>query len=301
MTGPGGTAGMSETFSSQPTICFQDDGTPLLPNWHFTSLSAEQRAAVNQILKETHTRYLKEEALHSLISVDESGTQTTEIKPFPEQLRQIENELWTKLDDVVPLEIEKAFRDQLCLFARSASVPGTIGGAAPAGFDEPPAIFGIPGILGWAVSDMPLKIQIVPSGRWFEWMITDCKMTTVHNKARSLPLLLEQYYREPGPWMAVANAKVAYESREWMKVADCFTRTGKFRWYMAESWAVNQDKFGDLDDGHRSAYKSAVESLSTFLEKARPADELSEQIERQLQTVQSRLIDGQPDDIDAIL
>ena len=199
MTGPGGRGGMSETHDSQPTIVFQDDGTPLLAPWHFKSLSVEQRAAVNQILKETHKRCLQEEALHSLVSVDANGMQTTEIKPFPEQLRQSENDLWTKLDDVVPVEIQKEFRDQFCLFARTSCVPGTIGGVAPAGSENPTASFGLPGVLGWAASDVPLKIQIVPNGRWFEWMITDSRMMTVHHKARSLPLLLQQYYREPGP------------------------------------------------------------------------------------------------------
>ena len=176
-------------------------------------------------------------------------------------------------------------------------MPGMAGaGMMPGSLANLPSS-GLPGLLGWKQELLPVTVEVGHKGRWFLWKVTRQN----EQEGPVLPGPLQRFLREPGPWMAVANSKAAYESQEWMKVADCFTRTGKFRWYMAESWAVNQDKSGNLNDDQHSAYKSAVRSLSTFLEKARPADELSEQIERQLHTVQSSLIDGQPDDIDAIL
>jgi hypothetical protein len=70
---------------------------------------------------------------------------------------------------------------------------------------------------------------------------------------------------------------------------------------MAERWAVKQDELRDLNDDQRSAYQFAVESLSTFLEKARPDDELNGEILSQLRAIRSRLIDAEPDEVDAIL
>jgi serine/threonine protein kinase len=95
---PGG-MGMSMSpmsTNAQSAIVFEHS----LPssNAHLFNLTGEQRDAVNKILNETHERYLKEEALHSIVAVDANGVQTTEISAFPDQLRAIENEMWTKLD-----------------------------------------------------------------------------------------------------------------------------------------------------------------------------------------------------------
>ena len=87
-------AGRIESLASNSDIDFGESGPSL--NASMFSLSPEQLANVNEILKTTHERYLKEEALHSTISVEKSDVQITGISPFPEQLRQIENDLWTQ-------------------------------------------------------------------------------------------------------------------------------------------------------------------------------------------------------------
>lgn len=309
-------AGSHESAESNSAIDFDESG-PVL-NASMFSLSAGQLAKVNEILKATHERYLKEEAVHSIISVDSSGVQTTEINPFPEQLRKIENDLWTQIDDAGPIEIQKQFRERLNLFETpeqnalegsmmgSAGYPGMVGsgasypgmpGGGAGGYPGEQSRFPLPGLLGWKQEQLPVRLEVGYKGRWFRWKVTGQEQ----HEGPELPASLKRFLREPGPWMAVANARTAYESREWMKVADCFTRTGKFRWYMADSWSVNEDKSRFLDDDQRSAYKSAMKSLSTFLEKARPADELNEQILSQLRAIQSRLIDAEPDEVDSIL
>ena len=123
-TFPGSSMG-GETIGSDPlpvlpqeVVVFRDS-VPTLNERAF-NLPAEQLTAVNAILKETHERYVKEEALHSLVSVAAGGTQTTAISAFPDQLRAIENEMWTKLDDAVPVETQKEFRNRLNLYTTGA-------------------------------------------------------------------------------------------------------------------------------------------------------------------------------------
>jgi hypothetical protein len=175
---------------------------------------------------------------------------------FPDQLRAIENEMWTKLDDAVPVETQKEFRDRLNLY--TIDVPnddsGSMGmsgygggpgmGMAPgmgsamggAGMGMPGGMMGGspgtgPGLLGWEPEQYPLEISISRSGRWFEWSVVSDKsnadIRAVHEldqgKAPTLPSTLQRFYREPGPWMAVANAQATYAAKDWMKLDNYFT------------------------------------------------------------------------------
>jgi hypothetical protein len=228
------------------------------------NLTDEQRAAVNAILKESHERYLKEEALHSIVSVDANGVQTTEISAFPDQLRAIENEMWTKLDDAVPVETQKEFRNRLNLYSidgpnddsGSMGMSGYGGGpgmgmapgmasAMGGGMGMPGGMMGGspgrgPGLLGWEAEHYPLKIKISRSGRWFDWSVVSDKSNSdiraVHEldqgKAPTLPSALRRFYREPGPWMAVANARATYAAKDWMKLADYFTAEAMTREFL---------------------------------------------------------------------
>ena len=76
-------------------------------------LTREQYEKVREIVNASHEQYVKVEALHSLHTVGESGASTTIIQPFPAELMTIENELWTQLDDLLPVELQKQMRERL--------------------------------------------------------------------------------------------------------------------------------------------------------------------------------------------
>ena len=231
--------GSPESVGSNSAIDFDESG-PML-NASMFSLSPEQLAKVNEILQATHERYLKEEALHSTISVDSSGFQITQINPFPEQLRQIENDFWTQLDDAVPVETQKALRDNLNLF--ETPVPETYSGmggmsggmgmgvpvGAGGGMSGSPAALpssGLPGLLGWKQEQLPVRVKVGHKRRWFLWKVTRHK----EQEGPVLPASLQRFLREPGPWMAIANLKSATSSRDWMQAMDSFTHRGLIQW-----------------------------------------------------------------------
>ncbi len=249
--GMGGMGGEMATGAAamDQTIVYSESGPILSESYFQFSLSSEQRAAVNRILKEIHERYLREEALHSLVSVEAGGTLTTEIRPFPEQLRQIENALWTQLDDIVSVETQREFRDHLNLFGTGlysepammgagmmaggmmmgAGMSSGMGGPGMAGF--PPASIhrGQPGLLGWDQSLLPLSIRIARTGRWFDWRISSAQQDFGNIKAPSLSPAIHRFYRDAGPWMAVANARSAYASKDWIGLSDSFSSAGQLR------------------------------------------------------------------------
>ena len=228
-------AGSSQTGKSNSDIDFDESGPSM--NASMFSLSPEQLANVNEILKATRRRYLKEEALHSTISVDSSGVQTTEITAFPEQLRQIENDLWTQLDDAVPVETQKALRDNLNLFEtpepETSSGMGGVGsmremrsaGGMP-GYSAALPSSGLPGLLGWRQGLLPVTVEVGYKGRWFLWKVSRQE----EQEGPVLPSALRRFLREPGPWMAIANLKSATAAKDWMKAADSFTHRGRLQW-----------------------------------------------------------------------
>jgi serine/threonine protein kinase len=232
---------------------FGDSAPEPALNPQLFNLADKHRAAVNKILKETHERYLKEEALHSIVSVDANGVQTTEISAFPDQLRAIENEMWRKLDDAVPVETQKEFRDRLNLYttekrSENSVAPGM--GGYPVGEMGEMSGMGMgmtggssvtgPGFLGWEPEHYPLKMKVSRSGRWFDWSVVSEKSNPGFSavteldqgKAPTLPSALQRFYREPGPWMAVANARAVYTAKDWMKLADHFTAEAMIREFL---------------------------------------------------------------------
>jgi tRNA A-37 threonylcarbamoyl transferase component Bud32 len=270
---------MSGMEGSMPSAGFDPGGENLfeedtaLFNAGSFNLTDEQRAAVNAILKESHERYLKEEALHSIVSVDANGLQTTEISAFPDQLRAIENEMWTKLDDAVPVETQKKFRDRLNLYTteeqseQSAAsgmggYPGSEMGGGMGGMGMPGGIMGGspgtgPGLLGWEPGTYPLKINIARSGRWFEWSTQSKDLPFVSEKAPTLPSALQRFYRVPGPWMPVANARAVYAAKDWMKLADQFTGEAMIREFL------NAKAFGEAMEIRIENDDSATEEWVT--------------------------------------
>ncbi len=253
MMGMGG-VGVSmspNAFDSGSAIVFENS-VPLL-NAQLFNLTDEQRTAVNAILKDTHERYLKEEALHSIVSVDANGVQTTKISAFPDQLRAIENELWTKLDDAVPVETQKEFRNRLNLYTTDGQSDdsgsmgmGSSGMGMSGGMMEPKNAIH-PGLLGWETYGQQRIIEISRTGRWYQWSIATDK-TKAHyligrQRTPTLPAALQRFYREPGPWMAVANARATYGMKNWMQVSDYFSAESMTReWViaMADAEGLNE-------------------------------------------------------------
>ena len=254
----GGMGGMmgadsSESRASNSAIDFDESG-PFL-NASMVSLTPEQLAKVNEILKATHQRYLNEEALHSTISVDSSGLQTTEINPFPEQMRQIENDLWTQLDDAVPVETQKALRDILNLFetpdpatysgmgsiSGGMGMPGMGGPGMMSGSPTALQTSGWPGLLGWKQEQMPVTVEVGHKGRWILWNVTRQGVGKIH-EGPVLPVPLRRFLREPGPWMAIANLKSATAAKDWMKAADSFTHRGRIQWLLHAQFRLSSLK-----------------------------------------------------------
>ena len=205
-------------------------------------LTDEQLANVNAILKETHERYLKAESQHAIVSVDSDGVQTTEIREFTSSLRAIENDMWTKLDDAVPVEIQTEFRGRLNLYDSGepivASSAAVVSSAALYGSSVAPAMPGGwipgsevrgPGLLGWSSQYFPLTIAISRSGRWFEYSLKIGETVIAIKSVPELPTELQRYYREPGPWMAVANVRTAFTTHQWTKLADNLTQEAILR------------------------------------------------------------------------
>ncbi len=294
----------SRPFYQPPAIVIDESG-PTVNATEF-KLTAERHLKVNEILKTTRERYLKEEALHSVFSVDIAGVQTTRIEPFPDQLRQIENDLWTQLDEVVPAETQKQVQLSLDFFSSLHRVVHTRvvhSGMGVRAVDDDlrsPRLFGPdvgpigapnteesvsryqPGLLGWRQHLLPIQVQIGQQGGLYEWSVAwlDLPFNPKY-KSSELPEPLRRFFREPGPWIAVAKAKAAFETKNWMALADEFTRAGRFRWYLSAE-ARSEGTPNKLPQ-----YSIETARLNEFFERTRPPSEKNEEILRQLEEIKT--------------
>ncbi len=286
---PGGMGmGMSPApISSHSAVVFENSVPSL--NAQLFNLTDKQRAAVNAILKETHERYLKEEALHSIVSVDANGVQTTRVSSFPDQLRAIENDMWTKLDDAVSVETQEEFRNRLNLYTvdvadNHSESMGTMGSGP--GMEMPSMSRGTagasltnrPGLLGWEPKQYPINISISRSGRWIEWSISAKYDRLNGRKAPTLPSALQRFYRAPGPWMAVANARATYAAKDWMKLADYFTAEAMTREFL-DSLVCRDLIRARLNEDGQASSENVINPLTTkMLEEAGESPGLQEMI-----------------------
>jgi predicted Ser/Thr protein kinase len=285
----------------RPAAILIDESGPTVNAAEF-SLSAEQLLKVNVILKTIRACYLKEEALHSVFSVDIAGVQTTRIEPFPDQLRQIEHDLWTQLDAVVTAEPQKQVRVSFDLFSSSRRMDhrGFGMGISKVDDKESPRFFGSddgligspntdesmsrfqPGLLGWRQDILPIQVQI--DSREVGYAISVASQIHAFNPKydfSELPEPLRRFYREPGPWIAVAKAKTAYETKNWMQVADAFTRGGRFRWYL------NAEATTDGSPNKLPQFSIELARLHEFFERTRPPIEKDEEILRLLEEIKT--------------
>jgi serine/threonine protein kinase len=320
-------AGMMSGGEPQPNsaIVFHKD-KPQLNETVFQGLTAEQRSTVNRILDEIHQRYLKAEANASDVSVDARGVQTTVIQQFEEQFWPIERDLWTQLDDAVPEEFQKKFREQLNLYdpgrrAQPSQAPGMMGmgapgmsmssmgsegmgmgmGEMPTGSANEPPSGSLPGLLGWEQSRLPITITVSRSGRWLGWSLKEVSSKFhVKGEAPRLPPALQRYYREPGPWIAVANARMAARTENHAQIVDSFTSEGQLWWTLLHQ----HDAFkieSSLSSREKTLMLADMEAMLQRLIGDAPDGQLSPEASDRLNALWAKLPDAAPSEIEQLI
>ncbi|MCA9049987.1 MAG: serine/threonine protein kinase [Planctomycetaceae bacterium] len=220
-------AGYESSMYGGPSLALQiSDGVASLKNsdrW----FDEEQQKAVNKVLTATHQKYLQLEADHSRLLAYDDGSVGTRIQSFEADVRRLENEFWTNIDDTVDVQRQKLLR--------TMTLRGAVEKAGPAGAEE--YSVELPGLLGWDMrsvepaSDRPIEVQIRRQGRWYE-----CRLQPgdgFWSRDPTLPGRLRRFNHEPGPWMALENARSAYARKDWKSLAECFTQGGLRLWIRA--------------------------------------------------------------------
>jgi len=328
MSGSYGSAGMMSGGEPQPNsaIVFHKD-EPQLNETVFQGLTAEQRTSVNRILRDIHQRYLKAESNASFVSVDARGVQTTVIQPFEEQFWPIERDLWTQLDDAVPEEFQKQFREQLNFYdpgrkAQPSQAPGMMGmgapgmgmegmagmgemgmsmGMGPTGSANEPRPGSLPGLLGWEQSRLPITITVSRSGRWLDWSVEDkSSKFPVKGEAPRLPSALQRYYQEPGPWIAVANARSAARAENHAEIANSFTSAGQLWWTL-----LHQHDASHIDSSMSTSSRTRIladmeRALQQLIGDA-PVGQLSPEASDRLNALFAKLPDAAPSEIEPLI
>ena len=198
---------------TQAIVQFLEDGPRLNPNFGTDTLPPQHRQIVNEILKKFYASYLSVEALHTKFETSKDHTVLAEIQPFPEEISDLENELWTAIDSQLSLSQQKFLRDSLPLHADPTKplqliavmdaavggmdsdgmisgmggtmMPGMMGARAPMAMmgmsDRSGATYSnnvrYPQLLGWKPNLLPLRISIGRRGKWFRWSIANAKYT----------------------------------------------------------------------------------------------------------------------------
>lgn len=241
MGGLGDDMGMGTMSAGPPPPAIEFAGrTPKLTG--MPDLKDGKRDVVNEILADIHQKYLKLEAEHSIVTLTETGTMQTAVFTFTKLWQQLEDELWTRLDDTVDVEQQRLLRNYVAVtnYSPQSSNQQFDGNGYPEqGTDT------MPGLLGWYSlrmtqpnSAVAASIQIRRKGRWFEWKLSG---DDSFQRGPELPDVIQRFYREPGPWMAVLNARAAYNMNAWATLANCFTHTGRFDWARAVSQSSTFD------------------------------------------------------------
>lgn len=230
----------------------------------------EQQKAVNKVLTATHQKYLQLEADHSRLLAYDDGSVGTRIQSFEADVRRLENEFWTNIDDTVDVQRQKLLR--------TMTLRGAVEKAGPAGAEEYSVEW--PGLLGWemrstdSASDRPIEVQIRRQGRWYE-----CRLQPgdgFWSRAPTLPDRLKRFNHEPGPWMALENARSAYARRDWESLAECFTQTGLRLWIRAAY--VKMEELPDLDDQAMEAAFTALAADPLWIDAQKMMDGHSEEV-----------------------
>ncbi|MEZ6125701.1 MAG: serine/threonine-protein kinase [Planctomycetaceae bacterium] len=247
-------AGYESSMYGGPSLALQisDGGASLKHSDRW--FDEDQQKAVNKVLTATHQKYLQLEADHSRLLAYDDGSVGTRIQSFEADVRRLENEFWTNIDDAVDVGRQKLLR--------TMRLTGEVR----------------PGLLGWSVSspaerptDFRIEVQIRRQGRWYEYRLQPGDGSWSRNP--TLPEQLKRFNHEPGPWMALENARSAYARKDWESLAGCFTQAG-LRLWMRASWL----KMRNLDDQTLESAFTALAADPLWIDAQKMMDGRSEEV-----------------------
>jgi tRNA A-37 threonylcarbamoyl transferase component Bud32 len=178
-------------------VKLSDDSAWLHCDFGAKDLSTDERLAIDRILSEMRQQYLRLELANTTQEVRPDETIVSTIRMSYEDLDQLEERLWFKIDGVVSVTAQKLLRDSLPLFVDCTSLvtemPGStdskrlefgklittdssvnIGGSKKfKSFEKRifPSKLRYPQLFGWRPQDTPIRISIRRKGMWFAWSI----------------------------------------------------------------------------------------------------------------------------------
>ena len=222
----------TDTISDDPllknaVVQFTSDGTRLNPafdpqqfQYGAGGISPEQRQTLNRILTRIHHAYLDIERRNTTWQIQDDGTSVATINgasgadeeetrrkslPFEKDIAKLEDDLWTEIDETLPVHLQKFLREKLPLFAdirkpvpqvpvdgsqeelsggmSSMGMASSMMGSMSSGSMGPG--MGMPAVvppnlkmnlryeqlLGWKSHLSPVRVTIGRQGKWFRWTI----------------------------------------------------------------------------------------------------------------------------------
>jgi predicted Ser/Thr protein kinase len=150
------------------------------------NLRSEQIPKVNQVLQQIYAAYLEVEAKNSTHETNELGHFVTTVEKFTEkQMADLEENLWSQLDEILDVEQQKKMRALLGVHAGD-------------GTQHLANSKWRPGILGWG--RYGCRIELWKVGAWYHWK-TDIPRSTSRRympqgSAPELPTELKRFWRE---------------------------------------------------------------------------------------------------------
>ena len=178
-------------------VKFSDDSAWLNRDFGAKELSIVDRLAIDRILSEMRREYLRIELASTMQEVRSDETIVSTVRMKHEFLDQLEEQLWSRIDAVVPVATQKLLRDTLPLFVDCTSLvtemPGktdskrlefgklittdlsvSLDGVSKLRSQAKrlfPSKLRYPQLFGWSPEDMPIRISVRRKGMWFAWGI----------------------------------------------------------------------------------------------------------------------------------
>ncbi|MEZ6110793.1 MAG: serine/threonine-protein kinase [Pirellulaceae bacterium] len=176
----------SQEFSELGTgnIIFTNDGPQFRASFANTlGLTPAQHQAANEALAAMYEKYLDWESEHRTMTVN-GDYQVTTIEPMPEdKRRELEHELWTKLDAAIPSsQSQKLARLNVPVFSLGPQ-SGRL------------SLLVQPGLLGWG--EYGAKVSIRRMGSWYEWNVQVGGRLDFDESGPQLPHYYQRFWREP--------------------------------------------------------------------------------------------------------
>jgi len=156
------------------------------------NLNLTQRDAVNVVLQGIHQKFLKVESTNTKRRVNELGHQVISIEGMQKEVVDLENELWTGLDEILTVNQQRSARDSLHY--------------DPARYYSEQSDKLRRGLFGWR--NAKTQIELWKVGSWYHWnLIVTWSGNGVGDSDRGpeLPKELRKFWQERGE-MGTAEA-----------------------------------------------------------------------------------------------